>query len=99
MQALYAKATKAELNKDLDSAFKSYIEAAKAFLHLSRSSSDEKLQTKLKSDAGKALQRAEKIKAAKSDLTPVIRDPSSEGNESSELTTKYFVLILIFEFR
>ena len=74
------------MNKDLDSAFKFYIEAAKAFLHLSRSSSDEKVQTKLKVDAGKALQRAEKIKAAKGDLTPVIRDPSSEGNESSELT-------------
>ncbi|THH18691.1 hypothetical protein EW146_g2354 [Bondarzewia mesenterica] len=62
-ESFYARATNSELNKDLDAAFRLYIDAAKAFLHLSRSSSDDKSRAKWKANAGKALERAEKIKA------------------------------------
>ncbi|KAK7018694.1 cysteine protease [Paramarasmius palmivorus] len=62
-ESAYAKATRAELAQDYNSAFQSYIKAAELFLHLSRTNtSDEKKKEKWKNDADKALQRAEKIK-------------------------------------
>ncbi|RXW16410.1 hypothetical protein EST38_g9440 [Candolleomyces aberdarensis] len=63
-EANYAKATRAELSRRFNEAFKHYIKAAELFLHLSRSpKSTEKDKAKWKSNAQKALDRAEKIKA------------------------------------
>ncbi|KAJ7650562.1 hypothetical protein FB45DRAFT_730213 [Roridomyces roridus] len=74
-KAIYAKAVKAEVSKDFDSAFRLYIKAAEAFLHLSRSVTRER--EKSKASAKKALERAEKIKAfvEKSKSTPNGPDP------------------------
>ncbi|KAG6832082.1 hypothetical protein H0H87_002910 [Tephrocybe sp. NHM501043] len=56
---------KAELSRDYDVAFRLYVKAAELYLHLSRTIGDQSpLQAgKWKTSAGKALQRAEKIKA------------------------------------
>jgi hypothetical protein len=62
-KSIYSKAVKAEFSKDFDSAFRLYIQAAESFLHLSRSIGRENEKPKWKSSAGKALERAEKIKA------------------------------------
>ncbi|KAL0577696.1 cysteine protease [Marasmius crinis-equi] len=62
-ESAYAKATKAEIANDFDSAFQNYIKAADLFLHLSRmNTGDERRRDKWKNDASKALERAEKIK-------------------------------------
>ncbi|KAJ2930167.1 hypothetical protein H1R20_g6964, partial [Candolleomyces eurysporus] len=62
-EANYAKATRAELLRRFNEAFKHYIKAAELFLHLSRSpNSTDKDKAKWKSNAQKALDRAEKIK-------------------------------------
>ncbi|KAG6836478.1 hypothetical protein H0H93_007647 [Arthromyces matolae] len=64
-EVTYSKAAKAELSRDYDVAFRLYVKAAELYLNLSRTHSDDgQLQTaKWKANAGKALQRAEKIKA------------------------------------
>lgn len=59
----YNKAAKAELSRDYDLAFRLYVKSAELYLHLSRSSIVNTEATKWKTNAGKALQRAEKIKA------------------------------------
>ncbi|KAF7314374.1 Calpain catalytic domain-containing protein [Mycena kentingensis (nom. inval.)] len=74
-EATYAKAVKAEYSKDLDSAFRLYVKATEAFLHLSRSVELPRDKAKWKASAGKALERAEKIKGfiatTSQSLTPV----------------------------
>lgn len=77
-QAIYVKATKAELAKDWDSAFKLYLSAADDFLHLARTTADDGVKAHAKSRAGVALRRAEKIKSVHRDLTPVVRNAFSE---------------------
>ncbi|KAG5638430.1 hypothetical protein H0H81_012647 [Sphagnurus paluster] len=62
-QLTYNKAAKAELSRDYDLAFRLYVKSAELYLHLSRSSIVNTEATKWKTNAGKALQRAEKIKA------------------------------------
>jgi hypothetical protein len=63
-QNIYTKAAKAELAREYDLAFRSYVKAADAFLHLSRSSyATAKEKESWSSQAGKALDRAERIKA------------------------------------
>ncbi|KAI0279076.1 hypothetical protein BGY98DRAFT_933386 [Russula aff. rugulosa BPL654] len=63
-QNLYARATRAELARDLDTAFRLYVEAGGAFLN-----------EQARQDAARALERAERIKAVKRDVAPVWRDP------------------------
>ncbi|KAJ7188874.1 hypothetical protein C8R46DRAFT_1056044 [Mycena filopes] len=75
-ESTYAKAVKAEFSKDFDSAFRLYIKAAELFLHLGRSTDHEKDKTKWKTSAGKALERAEKIKAFIDRSKPTLGDPS-----------------------
>ncbi|TFY79590.1 hypothetical protein EWM64_g4422 [Hericium alpestre] len=81
-EATYNKAAKAELSKNYDAAFRGYIDAATAYLALSRSAVDARSQTRLRSQASKALERAERIKAVKSGLTPVIRNPLSPDEQA-----------------
>ncbi|KAF7289323.1 Calpain catalytic domain-containing protein [Mycena indigotica] len=79
-QSTYAKAVKGEYNKDFDTAFRLYVKAAEAFLYLSRAVDNQHDKTKHKSSAGKALERAEKLKGflekskPESALTPVAVD-------------------------
>lgn len=77
-QAKYSKAAKAELNRDLDVAFRLYISAAEDFLHLSRTTADPKVRSACKADAAKSLERAERIKGVQKDLTPVVKDHFSQ---------------------
>jgi calpain-7 len=79
LQAIYSKATKAELENDWDQACTLYVKSAASYLHLSRTTTDEKLRTRCKANASRALERAEKIKMKKRDLTPVAVDPFSIG--------------------
>ncbi|KAH9067737.1 hypothetical protein EDB87DRAFT_1678124 [Lactarius vividus] len=74
-ESLYARAAKAELAKDLDTAFRLYIQAATAFLNASREAAHPRPQGQARKDAERALERAERIKAVKHDLAPVLRDP------------------------
>lgn len=64
--------------RDWDSAFKLYLSAADDFLHLARTTGDDKVKAHTKSRAGVALQRAEKIKSVHRVLTPVVRNAFSE---------------------
>lgn len=82
-QALSAKATRAEGANDYDAAFMTYIQAAKSFLHISQTAPAGSLREKSKSAAAKCLERAERIKAVKKDLTPVRKDIFSAGDETS----------------
>ena len=82
-QTLSAKATRAEGTNDYDTAFMTYIQAAKSFLHISQTAPAGSLREKSKSSAAKCLERAERIKAAKKDLTPVRKDIFSAGDETS----------------
>jgi len=86
-QATYSKAAKAELQNDLDRAFRLYVKAAEDFLHLSQTSRDGRLRTEYKDEAGKALERAEKIKSVRPDLTPVATDHFSESIYQTTLIT------------
>ncbi|KAH9481424.1 Calpain-like protease palB/RIM13 [Psilocybe cubensis] len=62
-EATSSKASKAEFAKKYDQAFGLYIKTAESFLHLSRTSAvDDKTKQKWKTNAAKALERAEKIK-------------------------------------
>ncbi|KAF9243195.1 hypothetical protein BU15DRAFT_72388 [Melanogaster broomeanus] len=64
-ESLYNRATRSELASDFTTAFQLYLEATEAFLHLSRSPAlTPTLQARCKTSAGKALERAEKIKKA-----------------------------------
>ncbi|KAJ7270120.1 hypothetical protein B0H12DRAFT_1310818 [Mycena haematopus] len=91
-ESAYAKAVKAEFSKNYDSAFRLYIKAAELFLHLSRSVEHEREKIKWKTSAGKALERAEKIKAfvdkssnpsrSETRLTPVGVDHFSPQEQS-----------------
>jgi calpain-7 len=63
VQQTHGKAAKAEFAKDYDQAFRLYVKAAEAFLHLSRSASaTDKKKLQWKTSAAKALERAEIIK-------------------------------------
>ncbi|KAI0048831.1 cysteine proteinase [Auriscalpium vulgare] len=74
--------TKAEHGRQLDNAFRLYLKAANAFLALSRATSDARQQAQWRKETAKALERAEKIKAVKSDLTPVMKDRFSDDEQS-----------------
>ncbi|TFK74616.1 cysteine proteinase [Pluteus cervinus] len=62
-ESTYAKATKAEFGRTYDSAFRLYIKAAELFLLLSRTTTQgERDKQKWQTQAGKALERADRIK-------------------------------------
>ncbi|TBU31057.1 hypothetical protein BD311DRAFT_657405, partial [Dichomitus squalens] len=77
----YTKAANAELSKDYDRAFSLYIQAAEQFLQLSRQAVNDRTRALHKGEAAKALERAEKIKAFRQDVKPVVKDEFSEGRE------------------
>ena len=80
-QNIYERATKAELAKDLDTAFRLYIEAGDAFLNLTRASAALRhVQEEARQCAARAVERAERIKAVKADLAPVWRDLFAPGS-------------------
>ncbi|KAG1746435.1 hypothetical protein EDB19DRAFT_1894215 [Suillus lakei] len=70
----YARAAKFELEKDWNNAFKLYLQAADAFLHLSRTA-----DPKYRNNAATALKRAEKIKQHRH-LAPISTDHFSHRN-------------------
>ncbi|KAI9062454.1 cysteine proteinase [Trametes sanguinea] len=80
-EALYSKAANAELAKEYDRAFGQYVKAAEQFLFLSRKTTDDRVRTLYRSQAAKALERAEKIRAVKQAIRPVTKDPFSESEQ------------------
>ncbi|PIL33578.1 hypothetical protein GSI_04201 [Ganoderma sinense ZZ0214-1] len=80
-ESSYNKAANAELARDFDKAFRLYIHTAEQYLQLSRQVDNQKLRTQYKGEAAKALERAEKIKAVKQDIKPVVKDEFSEGEQ------------------
>jgi hypothetical protein len=88
-QNIYERATKAELAKDLDTAFRLYIEAGSAFLNLSRiTPANRRAQEEARQGAARAVERAERIKAVKANLAPVWRDPFALGSSFYALALK-----------
>ncbi|KAI9511452.1 hypothetical protein F5148DRAFT_975182, partial [Russula earlei] len=81
----YARAVKAELAKDLDTAFRLYVEAGSAYLKHSRAVAYVRAQEQARKDAARALGRAERIKAIKPDLAPVWRDPFASEEQQRVL--------------
>lgn len=77
-QAKYTKAAKAELNRELDRAFRLYIEVAQDYMHLGSITTNASIRVACKTNAGKALGRAELIKQKKPNVTPVAIDRFSE---------------------
>ncbi|EMD32932.1 hypothetical protein CERSUDRAFT_98944 [Gelatoporia subvermispora B] len=77
----YNKAARAELDRDFDRAFRLYVNCVEDYLHLGRIASDVKLRNIVRTQAGKALERAEKLKAVKRDLAPVLKDHFSEQEQ------------------
>jgi calpain-7 len=88
-KALLSKATGAEQRQDWDQAFQLYIKAAESFLSLYRSTPHKTLRSEYKICAGKALERAEKIKAVKRDLTPVVVNPFCKGEAPHALDRRF----------
>ncbi|KAH7907349.1 hypothetical protein BJ138DRAFT_1160375 [Hygrophoropsis aurantiaca] len=80
-EATYARAAKYELERNWNQAFRLYIQAVETYLHLSRTGTDPNLREKCKASAGKALERAEKIKSAKRELAPVSTAHFSEHQQ------------------
>ena len=78
LEAIYGRATKAEMNGDRQQAFKLYVQAAQEFLHLSRTNTNPSARAQCKAEAVKALERAEKIKGKRTDLAPIVKDHLSE---------------------
>ncbi|EJD46911.1 cysteine proteinase [Auricularia subglabra TFB-10046 SS5] len=74
------KAAAKELEGHIDAAFELYISAARAFLNIANTSPE--LKVSAKAEANKALERAEKIKSAKSSVKPVAKDPLSEDEQA-----------------
>ncbi|KAG2063826.1 hypothetical protein BDR04DRAFT_1235377 [Suillus decipiens] len=60
-ESIYSRASKFELENDWDNAFKLYVQAADAFLQISRTTTD----PKYRNNAAKAVDRAQKIKRHK----------------------------------
>ncbi len=79
-QDSYHKGAVAELAKDFNKAFRMYVKATEQYLLLSNGTADTKLRSLYKAEATKSLERAEKIKAIKQDLTPVVKDELSPGD-------------------
>ncbi|TDL23115.1 cysteine proteinase [Rickenella mellea] len=82
IEAVYERAARAELDKSYDKAFQLYIQAAQAYLQRARTVADERDRGKCKTAAGKCLERAERIKAVKKDLAPVIRNPFAHEEQA-----------------
>jgi hypothetical protein len=89
-KSTYAKAVKAEFSKDYDAAFRLYIKAAESFLHLSRSVDHDREKTKWKTSAGKALERAEKIKAFVDNSKASSSDPSRSETRLTPVGVDHF---------
>ncbi|KAK7057703.1 calpain catalytic domain-containing protein [Favolaschia claudopus] len=89
-ESTYAKAVKAEFAKDYDAAFRLYIKAAESYLHLSRSADHDRDKTKYKTSAGKALERAEKIKAFVNKTKSPLNDPSAVQNRLTPVAVDHF---------
>ena len=77
--ALASKASQKELSGDLDGAFSLYIQASQSYLHLSRTATASPHRDRCGTSAARCLERAQRIKAAKSDVAPVRRDRFSKG--------------------
>ncbi|KZS95723.1 hypothetical protein SISNIDRAFT_324866 [Sistotremastrum niveocremeum HHB9708] len=83
-EKLLEKAKQKELNGELDSAFQLYIQVGQSFLQLSRTATSIKSKNLCKEYAGKALERAKKLKAAKGEaLRPVRDDVYSQYSQGS----------------
>ena len=89
--ALYQKATAAELSQDYDAAFKLYISAAQSFLQVVRSSPavGASGSSRYKERAGTCLARAEAIKSARKEaLKATPSNPFSDSKHTTALCAR-----------
>ncbi|KAG2043833.1 hypothetical protein BDR03DRAFT_995910 [Suillus americanus] len=90
-ESIYTRASKFELENDWNNAFKLYLQAADAFLHISRTA-----DPKYRNNAAKAVDRAEKIKQHKN-LDPLSIDHFSHQlsilNKSSLINHNHIPLV------
>lgn len=89
IELISKKAAIAEYDGDYDEAFKLYVDAAQSYLHIVRRGNvggqkafGEAFRKNLNKEAQKCLERAERIKVAKKNLTPLPKDPFSEGKNA-----------------
>ncbi|KAF5383408.1 hypothetical protein D9757_006162 [Collybiopsis confluens] len=86
-ESTYSKATKSELAKDYDSAFRLYVKAAESFLHLIKSvPATEQDRLQWNSHASRALERAERIKLM-TDKTRTSQKPPLNPSEIAQKLT------------
>ncbi|KAK7691878.1 hypothetical protein QCA50_005282 [Cerrena zonata] len=85
LEAKYSKAARAELNRELDRAFRLYIEVAQDFMHLGGTTTNASIRAACKTNAGKSLGRAELIKQKRPNVTPVVIDRFSEQEQFATL--------------
>ena len=96
-QTKYTKAAKAELNRELDRAFRLYIEVAQDYLHLGGTTTNPSTRTTCKANASKALKRAELIKQTKPNVAPVFVDRFSDRMASTRDDGHVILLISFSE--
>ncbi|KAH8103263.1 hypothetical protein BXZ70DRAFT_888986, partial [Cristinia sonorae] len=87
----YAKAASAELHRDYDVAFRLYVETVQNYLYMAQKSAVPSVRATCKAQAGKALERAEKIKSYKMDLNPVSINHFSEQSQYAVLKKSSYV--------
>lgn len=79
-QAAAIRATKLELARDYDAAFKTYLAAAQTYMFLLRHTTDAEIKQRIRTVSGKLVERAEKIKQAnKLSKKPVTKNDLSIG--------------------
>lgn len=84
-EALLAKATKKELERDWQTAYQLYTQAAQALVEIYGKSKDSVEKADSKRAAGIALERAQKLKRAHPDIKGVSRDLFSAGEQNAVL--------------
>ncbi|KIK69012.1 hypothetical protein GYMLUDRAFT_53518 [Collybiopsis luxurians FD-317 M1] len=93
-ESLYSRATRSELARDYDSAFRLYVKAAESFIHLSSSpSATERDKSQWNNNANRALERAERIKemAERSRPSPSSSEGTSAQSEQAPRLTPVII--------
>ncbi|KWU46727.1 cysteine proteinase [Rhodotorula sp. JG-1b] len=87
-QAAAARATKLELARDYDAAFKTYLAAAQTYMFLLRHTTDPEIKQRIRTVSGKLVERAGKIKQAnKLSKNPVAKNDLSIEEQDSVLAS------------
>ncbi|GAA5965022.1 hypothetical protein JCM8115_005686 [Rhodotorula mucilaginosa] len=87
-QAAATRATKLELARDYDAAFRTYLAAAQTYMFLLRHTTDAEIKHRIRTVSGKLVERAEKIKQAnKLSKKPVAKNDLSIEEQDAVLAS------------